>query len=268
MNNPPTTIACRDLSYHYSPDKNILQQISLEAHPGQIVGLMGPNGCGKSTLLRCLAGWLVPQSGSVLLQGIPIHSYPPPQRAQIIGMMSQSVDRPMGLSVWDYVSLGAYARQTRKNHSLTQDQKSVIEVALAQFSLLEKASSPVEFLSGGEFQRARLAQLHVQSPKILLFDEPGSFLDWSFQAQLVSYIQSRVITSDAAVILTLHDFNIAMALCNRVIHLQNGEVVADGSPEDMLTPQRIHEVFGLSLRTHKMETPPGIFFTLPTAPPD
>jgi iron complex transport system ATP-binding protein len=202
--------------------------VSAEFRQGEITAICGPNGAGKSTLLQALAGLLAPDSGSALLDGKPLASQHPRERARAIGYLPQAGEVAWDLSVRNLVALG------RLPH---------VDAGEAQVD----AERPISTLSGGEKARALLARVLAGEPRWVLADEPLAALDLGHQLALLAHLR-RAAEGGAGVVLVLHDLALAMNHASRVLVLDNGHLAADGAPEQALSAETIERVWGVPAR--------------------
>jgi iron complex transport system ATP-binding protein len=226
--------------------KALLDGVSLAFAPGEIVVLVGPNGAGKSTLLRVLSGDITPRSGTVQLKGRALASYGPQALARHRAVLAQSVAVTFPFTVADIVRMGAGDRRGRQVDDL-------VDAALAEVDLQGFRERSITTLSGGEQQRAHFARVLVQfacgeaahGPGVLLLDEPTASLDLRHQLDVIAATMSRAARG-ATVIVVLHDLNLAALLAQRVVVLDGGRVVADGTPEATITDATIEGAFGVT----------------------
>ncbi|MFD2167592.1 ABC transporter ATP-binding protein [Thalassotalea euphylliae] len=226
--------------------KTILDSISLDIHEGEFIGLIGPNGAGKSSLLRCLYRYIKPSRGHVLFAGKDIWQYSQQAYAKQVAVVLQESPSDFNLTVTDVVSLGLLT-QTSVWHRTNDSDKQLISDALAQVGLTDKATECFEHLSGGEKQRTLIARAIVQQPKLLIMDEPTSHLDAKYQIQIIELAKSLGIT----VLASFHDLNLASAMCDRLLLLNNGFLVADGTPQNVITSEQLAEVFGVCTQVNR-----------------
>ena len=218
----------------------ILQGVTLEARAGELVGVIGPNGSGKSTLLKCLYRQLAPQSGAVYLNGRDVSGESRRESARKIGVVAQHNDKGFDFTVLDMVLLGrsphkkALERDNREDYAIARD-------ALREVGLEALAHRSMATLSGGERQRVILARALAQQTPCLILDEPTNHLDVQYQLQLMELVKGVNCTVVAA----LHDLNLAAMYCQRLYLLEGGRVAAQGTPEQVLTPERIEAVYGV-----------------------
>lgn len=228
--------------------KTILDSVSLEAYPGQMIGLLGPNGSGKTSLLRLLAGLRRPDSGKVTLDGKDFRDIPRRIVAQRIAFVEQQATTNLNPTVIDVVKLGRFPHRSMFSGWSNIDDKAVAE-ALDHTGIVEKRNARWQSLSGGEKQRTHIARALAQSPRELLLDEPTNHLDIQHQIGLMRLVSHLPVTS----IIALHDLNHAAMFCDQVIVMQEGRIVATGKPEYVLTRDLLQNVFRVEAR---VETSP------------
>lgn len=232
-------ISCQNISWQVD-GKSILKNISFDLHKGNFIGLLGPNGAGKSSLLRCLYRYLKPQQGQVLYQQNNIWQLSSNEYAKNVAVVLQEAPSQFNLSVYDVVALGLVPHQGLFSSSGQQEKESVLK-ALEQVGLVDKLDETFEHLSGGEKQRALIARAIVQQPNLLIMDEPTSHLDVKYQIQIMELAKSLGIT----VIASFHDLNLACAMCDELLVIDQGELACQGSPKQVITPKMLSEVFGV-----------------------
>ena len=220
--------------------KTILNDISLQIDPGEIVTVLGPNGCGKSTLLKIAGRLLKPSSGTVLLDDHEISRYSPKKLARRIAILSQASEIPEGLTVEELVSLGRYPY--RESSALTKEKVTEV-LSVMEISGLRKRI--VSTLSGGERQRARFAMILAQDPELLLLDEPTTFLDIKCQFEILELIRKLNQERNLSVLMVLHDLSHAAVYSDRIIFLKENRIYLSGTPEEVMQPPIIREVFGI-----------------------
>jgi len=214
-----------------------LDAVAAALEPGRITAICGPNGAGKSTLLQTLAGLIEPDTGTVMLDGAPLPGGR--TRARQIGYLPQ-----VGEVAWD-LSVAGLAALGRLPHGDRGDVP--VAAALAAVDLAALAGRPVSTLSGGERARALLARVLAGEPEWILADEPLAALDLAHQLALLAHLRAAA-GQGAGVVLVLHDLALAMNHADRVLVLDRGRVVADGTPERALTAEVIADVWGIPAR--------------------
>ncbi|MEM7114891.1 MAG: ABC transporter ATP-binding protein [Chloroflexota bacterium] len=236
-------LTAKELSLGYD-DQVIIEQLSTLIEPGKITALVGPNGCGKSTLLKGLARLLKPKHGNVLLDGDSIRKMPTKELAKQLGILPQGPSAPEGLTVYELVAQGRYPHQGFFQQWSAEDEK-ISREAIALTNMVEFADRPLDTLSGGQRQRAWIAMSLAQRTPILLLDEPTTFLDIGFQLEVMEIVERLNRDRGMTILLVLHDLNQAARYSDRMIVLQQGEIVADGTPHEVLTAGLLTAVFNV-----------------------
>lgn len=237
---PEPIVELRGVSFAYGASP-ALSGVSFGARAGEFVGLLGPNGAGKSTLVRLAAGLLAPASGEVRLAGLDPRRAPRRLVARACALVPQEPRVAWPFTVREAVMMGRAPRQgllalpTRFDHG-------AVEGALGACDLLHLADRRLDALSGGERRRVFFARALAQEPRVLLLDEPTAFLDLGHQVATMKMAQVAA-RGGLCVVAVLHDLNLAAAACDRVAVLSGGRLVAEGAPEDVLTEERVREVW-------------------------
>ncbi|EAD7927901.1 ABC transporter ATP-binding protein [Listeria monocytogenes] len=234
----------RDVNFSYNGTDAILKNVSFTIQKNKINTIVGPNGSGKSTLLEILARLLSPNSGDVLLEGKSIFEWKAKEFAQNVAIVHQSNVLPNELMVKELLYFG---RLPYKNWRMTRTKEDdlAVERALMQTELTEKAEKFVDSLSGGERQRVFIATALVQDTPILLLDESTTFLDMYFQLEILELVKRLNQEENLTIVMILHDLNQALMYSDHLIVMKNGEVVAKGEPEELLTTDLIAETYGV-----------------------
>lgn len=235
-------IALSEIHFSYGA-ADVLKGISLNAAAGEIIGILGPNGAGKSTLIKVMAGILRAQRGSVAIEGSQIESLPKRLLAQKIAVVSQVNTVPFSFSAIEIVLMGRAPHLPMLGFESARDLE-IARAAMRQTDCLEFAPRNVNELSGGERQRIFLARALAQEPKILLLDEPTTFLDIGHQMSFLRTIGRLNRERRVTIIAAMHDLNLACAFCGRIVLLRDGRVCADGDPKSVITGKLVAEVFG------------------------
>ncbi|KAF0812626.1 Ferric enterobactin transport ATP-binding protein FepC [Andreprevotia sp. IGB-42] len=245
-NNTAETGSCRlqgkDLQLGYA-ERIISRQLDVHIRDGEFTVIIGPNGCGKSTLLRSLARLIKPTQGQVTLDGKALGQYPAKQLATQLGLLPQTSTAPDGISVADLVSRGRYPHQSLLRQWRREDETAVAE-AMAATGISELAHQAVDALSGGQRQRVWVAMALAQQTPILLLDEPTTYLDIAHQIELLELFRS-LNQSGRTLVAVLHDLNHASRYATHLIVMQQGRIVAEGPPAEIISPDLIEHVFGL-----------------------
>jgi len=221
-----------------------LEGIDLRIERGEMVAVLGPNGSGKTTLLKLMLGLLVPQAGEVRFEGGAVAAMERQELARAIAMVPQEISLSFTLLAAEVALLGRtpYLRRFR---GPTRGDHEAVQSAMAATDSLPLAGRPYHDLSGGERQRVILAMALSQVPRLLLLDEPTRHLDLSHQLRILSLIQRFNRERELTVVSAMHDLNLCGLYFDRLILLSSGRIVADGSPDKVLQPELLEEVFGI-----------------------
>ena len=245
----------------------ILSDVSASVPTGTVTGLLGPNGAGKSTLLRLIAGIETPDAGGALLDGVTIDTLPRREAARRIALLEQNTAPSVDLSVREVVLLGRIPHRSRLLGSFGgEDDLRVASEVLAMVGASDLADRHWHTLSGGQQQRVQIARALAQRPSLLLLDEPTNHLDVSAQLSLLGQVRALGLTA----IMALHDLNLAAAYCDRILLLNEGRLVASGTPDEVLQPATIAAVYGVDcdIVQHPRGGHPVIVFSpTPTSAP-
>jgi len=225
-------------------EAHILKQVSLGIEAGEIVGLIGPNGAGKTTLLKCLARLLEPSSGSVLLGDKPLTEVSERECSQAIAYLAQGAPAHWPLQVEKVVELGRIPHRAWWQSLAASDTRAV-EQAMALAEVTHLRHRVVTTLSGGERTRALLARVFATDPQIILADEPVASLDPYHQLHVMQLLQQHA--RKGAVLVVLHDLNLAARFCDRLVLLDQGEVRAQGTPREVLGSGAVAAAYGVEL---------------------
>lgn len=235
-------------------DAEILRQVNFHLAAGELVGLVGPNGAGKSTLLRVLGGLLTTGvQGRIALLGRPLSTYNPREVARLIAHVPQATALDFPFTVRDIVLMGRSPHLGRFQLEGLRD-RAIAEWAMRTADVLPFAGRLVSTLSGGERQRVLIARALAQEPAILLLDEPTSNLDIKHQLGLLEMVRSLAHRDGLGVVAAIHDLPLAARFCDRIVLLTQGRVVAVGQPDQVFTPARLAQVFGVEVSVEREPT--------------
>jgi iron complex transport system ATP-binding protein len=239
-------LAAESLSLAYD-DRVVVRDLDLQLTDGSFTAIVGPNGCGKSTLLRALGRLLRPAAGQVLLDGRAIARTPTREVARVLGLLPQTPVAPEGLTVGDLVARGRHPHQSWLRQWSRDDEVAVAE-ALTWTDMADLADRPVDELSGGQRQRAWISMALAQGTDLLLLDEPTTYLDLSHQIDVLELVARLHAERGRTVVVVLHDLNLAARYAQRLVAMDDGTLVASGTPEEVLTEQLLADVFDLEAR--------------------
>lgn len=236
-------LEARDLTISYN-DRVAVSNVTLTLAAGEITALVGPNGAGKSTLLRSLNGQVARTSGEVLLDGQPIEKYNRRTIGRRVAVVAQEAELRFPVTVLEFVLGGRFAWGPNSGWGWeTETDLRVAAEVLAETELTDLSGRLMNELSGGERQRAVLARALATEASYLLLDEPTANLDLSHQATLLALVRNRCDKRQASALVVTHDLNLASQFADRILLMRDGKVVRLGTPEEVLTPQLLNEVF-------------------------
>jgi ABC-type cobalamin/Fe3+-siderophores transport system ATPase subunit len=233
----------QDVSYRYpGASRHALQAVSLAIVPGAFHAVLGPNGSGKTTLVRIALGALPPLEGRADIDGRPAHGWPRQELARLVGVVPQREDNLFPQRVRETVLLGRYPHLSMWGRERAEDHAAVGR-ALAACDVEHLADRWVWTLSGGEYQRVRVARALAQEPRLLVLDEPGMSLDLRHEMGLFELVRGLVETQGLGVLMITHDLNLAARFADTLLLLEGGRPIASGTPADVLTQATVEAVF-------------------------
>ncbi|CQR72750.1 putative siderophore transport system ATP-binding protein YusV [Sporomusa ovata DSM 2662] len=245
------TIEARKLVLGYS-GKIISTCLDIVISEPEIVAIIGPNGSGKSTFLKALSRLLPPEAGSVLLNGTDIHQLSPKKVARLLAVLPQSAQAPGDMLVRDLVANGRAPYIGLFGH-LSADDQAAVQSAATATGIADLLFRRLDTLSGGERQRVWLAMALAQQPKILMLDEPTTYLDVHHQLEFMKLVNSLHRERKLTVVMVLHDLNHAARFSHRIIAMKKGEIFADGKAGDVLTVPNLRSLYGVEATVVTME---------------
>lgn len=216
--------------------------MSVEVGDGTILGMLGPNGCGKSTLIKCIVRILRPAKGQITIDGEVTAGLSQRQLARLVAYVPQAAETPFPQSVFDVVLLG---RTPYTSFKTTAEDRRKVATVIERLNLEDLAFEMYSELSGGQRQRVLLARAVVQEPRVLLLDEPTTFLDLRHQLEALLAIREIVVERDITALIAIHDLNLATRFTDRVAVLHGGTVVTEGDASTVLSEALIADVYGV-----------------------
>ena len=241
---PRAPMEARDATLAYD-ERVVSEHLDVRVPDGSFTVIIGPNACGKSTLLRALARLLAPGRGRVLLDGRDIATYSSKAVARRLGLLPQSSVSPEGITVRDLVSRGRFPHQGLLRQWSAEDDAAV-ETAMRATGITGLAHRRVNELSGGQRQRTWLALVLAQQTSLLLLDEPTTFLDITYQLEVLNLCRDLHAHGRYTLVVVLHDLNLAFRYATNLIVMKGGRILAQGPPGDIVTAELIEEVYGIS----------------------
>ncbi|NLA38437.1 MAG: ABC transporter ATP-binding protein [Methanomicrobiales archaeon] len=234
-------LSIEDLSFAYR-SHTVLSGVSFVVNAGEVLGLVGPNGCGKTTLIKCVDGMLSPEEGRVTLGGRDLRTMHRREVAREMAYVPQSAGNQTASTVFETVLMG---RRPYLNWTVSPEDEERVAAALDLLDLGGLAFRKVAELSGGERQRVMIARALVQETGVILLDEPTSNLDIRHQMAVMEVLHGLAEEKGFAVVIALHDLNLAATYCHRLLVLADGSIYSYGVPEEVLTPEMLGNVYGI-----------------------
>lgn len=234
-------ISCKNLKVGYE-EKVIIENLSLSINKGEVVSIIGPNGCGKSTLLKTLSRIIKPMSGGIYIQNESIKNLKSKHISQKVCLLSQHNDAPGDLTVEELVYFGRIPHK-KWYESKTKSDEEIVNWAIENTGLKRYKNTPINSLSGGERQRAYIAQALCQKPEILLLDEPTTYLDISYQLEVMELVREINEKFNITIVMVLHELNQASKYSDRLVIMKDGEIVSDGCPKEVINKETIKQVY-------------------------
>jgi len=248
-----------DISFTYGPPSRArgesfsLHDISLAVERGSLTGLLGPNGCGKTTLLKLMSGILRPKRGTIAFEERPMHAIPRRGLAQHIAVVPQETHPAFDYSVLEMVLMGRHPHLGAFRLE-GPDDVSIAYEALAATGTDRLATRSYMSLSGGEKQRVVIASALAQQPDVLLLDEPTASLDVAYQLEVAALLARLNRERGVTVVLATHDLNLAASICQALVLIRSGRVLAQGATRDVLTGETIRRLYDVDadVRFHEI----------------
>ncbi|EQK42138.1 ABC transporter family protein [[Clostridium] bifermentans ATCC 638] len=234
-------ISCKNLKVGYE-EKVIIENLSLSINKGEVVSIIGPNGCGKSTLLKTLSRIIKPMSGGIYIKNESIKNLKSKHVSQKVCLLSQHNDAPGDLTVEELVYFGRIPHK-KWYESKTKSDEEIVNWAIENTGLKRYKNTPINSLSGGERQRAYIAQALCQKPDILLLDEPTTYLDISYQLEVMELVREINEKFNITIVMVLHELNQASKYSDRLVIMKDGEIVSDGCPREVINKETIKQVY-------------------------
>lgn len=244
-----TAICMEKVSAEYN-GRRVIEDLSFELAEGEMVALLGPNGAGKTTVLRLLTGLIRPTGGSVRLFDRDTYSLSAEERARFVGVIPQELQIPMPFPVRDFVMMGRTASLGRWSPPSAKDRQ-IVERAMAYTDTTDLKDRAVSELSGGEKQRVVVAMVLAQEPRIILMDEATSHLDMNHCLEVMQIVERLNREQHVTVLMVSHDLNLSAEFCRRLLLIEQGRLLADGTPASVLSEDLLRRVYHCNVRVQK-----------------
>lgn len=245
-------ICVKNLSVAYE-NNTIIEGMDLCLPKGKISIIIGGNGCGKSTLLKTISRINKPSQGDIFISGKNIKKVKEKDIAKEVAFLPQGPICPSGLTVRELVAYGRFPHQ-KMIGGLNSHDKEVMEWAIKQTGLSEFADREIENLSGGQRQRAWIAMVLAQETDIIMLDEPTTYLDLSYQLEVLEILQRLNKEKQTTVVIVLHEINNAFKFADHIVGLKKGKIICQGKPMDVINKETLREIYGIEAELRKSET--------------
>ena len=247
--NPLLQVEKLDFTYDSEP---VLKNVGFSVNKMEFIGLIGPNGSGKSTLLKLMGGVLSCDQGEIFYNNRPTKSINKKELARSITWIPQEHPMVFPFTIQEIVLMGRHPYLSPLSFEGEEDYR-ISRHAMETTQTLQFAERHFNEISGGEKQRVMLASAIAQEPEVMLLDEPTSALDLKYQVQILNILKRLNEEKNITVIMAMHDLNLASRYCQRLILLQDGAIVQDGTPEEVLQKEIIENVYGVEVNLHTLD---------------
>lgn len=244
-------ISVKNLSVAYE-ENLIIDNMNLSIPSGEISIIIGANGCGKSTLLKTIARVIKPKSGDIFINGKNIREQKEKHLAAQVAFLPQGPVCPPGLTVKELIAFGRFPHQKLMG-GLKSHDKDIIQWAMEETELKDYADREIGNLSGGQRQRAWIAMTLAQETDIIMLDEPTTYLDMSYQLEVLKVLERLNKNKKITVVIVLHELNNACRFASNIIGLKQGNLICQGTPVDVITKESLKEIYGINARLQLSE---------------
>ncbi|WP_315168407.1 ABC transporter ATP-binding protein [Metaclostridioides mangenotii] len=245
-------ISVKNLSVAYE-NNTIIEDMNLSIPKGKVSIIIGANGCGKSTLLKTIARINKPKNGDIFINNKNIKKIKEKSIAKEVAFLPQGPVCPSGLTVRELVAYGRFPHQ-KIIGGLNNHDKEVIDWVIEETGLIEFANREVENLSGGQRQRAWIAMILAQETDIIMLDEPTTYLDMSYQLEVLEVLQNLNKEKNITVVIVLHELNNACRFADNIIGLKKGKIICEGKPIDVINKETLKKIYGIDARLKPSES--------------
>ena len=244
-------ISVKNLSVAYE-ENLIIENMNLSIPSGEISIIIGANGCGKSTLLKTIARVIKPKGGDIFINGKNIREQKEKHLAAQVAFLPQGPVCPPGLTVKELIAFGRFPHQKLMG-GLKSHDKDIIQWAMEETELKEYGDREIGNLSGGQRQRAWIAMTLAQETDIIMLDEPTTYLDMSYQLEVLKVLERLNKNKKITVVIVLHELNNACRFASNIIGLKQGKLICQGTPVDVITKESLKEIYGIDARLQLSE---------------
>lgn len=233
-------------------NNEIIKGVSFSVDRGNNLCIVGPNGCGKSTLLKSIAN-LLDYKGNIILDSKEVKNLNRKDLAKNVALMTQASNIYFPYTVYETVSLGRYAHLKGVFSKINKNDEEIILQSIENVGLLDIKDKLISELSGGQLQRVYLARAFAQNPDVILLDEPTNHLDLKCQIEILDYLNKWTKENNKIVVAVLHDLNLVQAFGEKVVMMNNGEIISSGTPKEVLSESNLKDVYGVDVKGFMLE---------------
>ncbi len=244
-------ISVKNLSVAYE-NNLIIDNMNLSIPKGEISIIIGANGCGKSTLLKTIGRIIKPKNGEIFVNEKNIKKQKEKEIATQVAFLPQGPTCPSGITVKELVAYGRFPHQ-KMIGGLNSHDKKIIEWAIEETGLKEFADREIENLSGGQRQRAWIAMTLAQETDIIMLDEPTTYLDMSYQLEVLEVLERLNKKNNITVVIVLHELNNACRFASNIIGLKQGKIICKGIPREVITQENLRKIYGIDVKLQLSE---------------
>lgn len=245
-------ISVKNLTVSYE-NNTIIEDMNLSIPKGKISIIIGANGCGKSTLLKTISRINKPKSGDIFINSKNIKNVREKNIAKEVAFLPQGPACPNGLTIKELVAFGRFPHQ-KMIGGLNSHDKKIIDWAIEETGLSEFADREIENLSGGQRQRAWIAMTLAQETEIIMLDEPTTYLDMSYQLEVLEVLQKLNREKNITVVIVLHELNNACRFADNIIGLKKGKIICEGKPIDVINKECLKAIYGIDANIQESES--------------
>lgn len=255
----PAFLRLENASFAYGSNP-ALQYLSMNIEEGEFIGVIGPNGSGKSTLLKLLGGILRSDSGGVFFKDKELHDYKRKILARSIAWVPQEHPETFSFRVAEIVLMGRHPYRSPLTFE-SQEDLDIAAQAMKMTDVSHLSTRPFNEISGGEKQRVMLASAIAQEPEVMLLDEPTTALDIKYQLEILNILKRLNQVNGATLVLAMHDLQLASKFCGRLVLINEGRIIKDGTPDQTLKKEILETVYGVRIKLFRDKENGGVMIS-------
>lgn len=239
------SLKLKNLEYSYG-DYQILNDISYNFFPGELVGILGANGCGKSTLLKVIMGFLEKDKGEIFLDNLEVEKISRKEFAKKVSFIAQKSNQNLNFTVLEILKLGRVPHIKNSFKGLDLKDDEIVDDIVKKLNLQEYLKRDIKSLSGGEFQRVLLGRAFIQDSEIILLDEPTSALDINYSLEFLELLKEQIKIKKLIGVIVIHDINLASLFCDKILFMKDGKIPVSGKPKEVIKKEWLEKVYNFT----------------------